>query len=322
MPVSDLLAGVLAALLSTNPPAATGNLVRQTTGLSIQIPNPTDPAETELRELMSEDDDAVQDVTKWTDDARAAAAAGAPQSEATLSFRVHQRLNGVKIRYEDYVRLHPNYVNGLLAYGSFLNDTGDTNGAMTQWEKARQIAPNNAAAWDDLGKLYEENDVKKALDCFTKAISLDPNQAVYYHNLAAAAYIFRTEAKAYWKIDDQDIYNLAIALYQRAMKLAPDDFILASNYAQCFYGINPPRWKQGLEAWTQCLKIAHDETERQGVYIHLARINVALGNYAEARHSLDAITNSMYLDLKKTLTRSLDNAMKKAMTNGLPQPLR
>jgi tetratricopeptide (TPR) repeat protein len=320
--MSDLLAGVLAALISTNTPVATSNLVREHTGISIAIPDPNDPVEKEYRNLVADDDAAAEEVEKWTDAANAAAAAGDSRAQTTLHFRVQQRLDGVKEKYEDFVRLHPDHVRALLAYGGFLRDAGDTAGARTQWEKASQLAPNNPAAWDDLGTIYEEGDVPKAFECFSKAIELDGSQAVYYHNLAAAVYLFRKEAAEHWKLSDQEVYDLSLALYRRALKLAPDDFVLASDYAECFYGISPPRWQEGLAAWNQCLELARDEVEREGVRVHLARINLALSNFEETRRNLDAITNGIYAKLKSKISSNLDAAMQTALTNGPPQPLR
>jgi tetratricopeptide (TPR) repeat protein len=320
--VSDVLAGVLAALISTNAPAAASNMVQRTTGISVDIPNPNDPVEREFRELLEYDDSASDDVLKWTDAANTSSATGDDSAQSTLRFRIHRRLEGVKERYTDFLQRHPDYVRALLAYGSFLNQTGENDEAKTEWEKARQLAPNNPAAWDDLGTLYEEGDVKKSFEYFSKAIELDPSQSVYYHNLAAAVYLFRKDAAEYWKISDQEVYDKALGLYQKAVKLAPDDFILASDYAMCFYGINPPRWKDGLAAWTQCLKIAPDERDREGVYIHLARMNLALFNFDEARRNLASITNETYAVLKNKISRNIDETIQNVLTNGTPQLLR
>ncbi|MGD1084035.1 MAG: hypothetical protein ABSA47_04690 [Verrucomicrobiota bacterium] len=320
--MSDLLAGVLAALISTNTPAATSNLVREQTGISISIPDPKDPVEKEYRNLITDDDTAAEEIEKWADTAHAATAAGDTHAQATLQFRIRQRLDGVKNNYEEFLQLHPEHVRALLAFGGFLKETGDTEGARVQWEKARQLAPKNPAAWDDLGTLYEEDDVQKAFECFSKAIELDPSHAVYYHNLGELVFMERKEAAEHWKISEEEVYDLSLALYRKATKLAPDDFILATDYAECFYGVNPPRWKEGLEAWTECLKIAPDERDREGVRIHLARISLALSNFDEARRNLDGVTNGIYLAQKNQISRNIEAAIQKALTNGPPQPLR
>jgi hypothetical protein len=65
-------------------------------------------------------------------------------------------------------------------------------------------------------------------------------------------------------------------------------------------------------AWTNALQIAHNDVEREGVYIHLARIKMAAGRFAEARAQLAAVTNSMYADLKHLLERGLAQRENKA----------
>ena len=303
-------------------PATVSNLVQDKTGISVQVPDPNDPVEKEFLKLEAEDDAAVEEVEKWTDAAAAAAAAGQPQAQLSLRLRVRERLDAVKTDYEDFLRHHPDYVRARLAFGSFLDQSGDPSGAETQWEKARQLAPNNAAVWNNLGKIYEDTNVKKAFEYFSKSIELDPSQAVYYWNLAMSVYVCRTDAQEYWKISEQEVFDLALALYRKAMKLDPENFILATDYAECFYGIRPPRWQEGLAAWNQCLKIAHDEVEREGVCIHLARIHLALDHLDESRRALYSVTNKMYSVLNNKVAANLNEAMQRALTNGVPQPLR
>jgi hypothetical protein len=51
------------------------------------------------------------------------------------------------------------------------------------------------------------------------------------------------------------------------MKLDPNNFVLATDYAQSFYGTKPPRYKEGLEAWKNVLPLARDDIEREGARV-------------------------------------------------------
>jgi tetratricopeptide (TPR) repeat protein len=130
--------------------------------------------------------------------------------------------------------------------------------------------------------------------------------------------------KEFYGINEQQVFDKALALYQKAIKLDPDNFPLATDYAQSYYGIKPLRTNDALVAWTNALKIAHDDTEREGVFIHLARVKIAAGRFNEARAQLDAVTNSVYADLKKRLERSLlerENAATNSTTVSTSAPI-
>jgi tetratricopeptide (TPR) repeat protein len=319
--VSDLLVGLLAAALSTNPPLAVSNLVAEKTGVSVPIVNTNDPVESEYYKILLDDDAAEKDVLNWTENAEAFAKAGGDDRRLTLHLRIEQRLDRVRREYEDFVQRHPKHVNAHLAYGSFLNDTKDEDGAIAQWEAARQLAPTNPAPWNNLANIYgHHGPILKAFEYYDKAIELDPNQAVYYQNLATTVYLFRVDASNYYHLSENEVFDKSLGLYRKAIELAPDDFVLFTDYAESYYGIKPPRWKEGLEAWTEALKVAHSEVEREGVYIHLARFNLKLGQFDAARQDLSMVTNDMYLTLKKRVTRNLAEAIAEAATNAPAMP--
>ncbi len=111
-------------------------------------------------------------------------------------------------------------------------------------------------------------------------------------------------------------------LYAKAIKLDPTNFPLASDVAQTYYGIKPTRTEDALIAWTNALHIAHDDVEREGVYLHFARLKLHAERFAEARAHLSAVTNEMYADLKKRLARNIEEQERQAKaakeTNGPP----
>jgi cytochrome c-type biogenesis protein CcmH/NrfG len=304
--VNDLTIGLLSALLATNQPQAVSNLIQQNTGASVTIVNPDDPAEQELRKLMIADDAATTEVDTWIRDNDALTAKGAGESKQELNRRILARFDSVRKNYEDFLRSHPNNARGYLAYGSFLNDIGDEEAAMLQYENARQIDPNNPAAWNNLANYYgEHGPITNAFAYYARAIELDPREPVYYQNFATTVYLYRKDAREFYGINEQQVFDKALELYRKAVQLDPDNFPLATDYAQSYYGIRPLRTNDALVAWTNALQIAHDDNEREGVYIHLARIKIAAGRYDEARAQLDAVTNAAFAGLKDRLERSL-----------------
>jgi tetratricopeptide (TPR) repeat protein len=176
--------------------------------------------------------------------------------------------------------------------------------------------------YNNLANLYGHlGPVKKAFDYYAKAIELNPQEPIYYHNFGTTVYLFRKDAMDFYGITEQQVYDKALGLYSKALKLDPQNFPLASDVAQTYYGIRPLRTEEALKAWTNTLAIAHDEIEREGVYLHLARIKLAAERFAEARAHLSAVTNDMYDVLKKRLARNLDEQEQKARgTNATSVP--
>jgi cytochrome c-type biogenesis protein CcmH/NrfG len=118
-------------------------------------------------------------------------------------------------------------------------------------------------------------------------------------------YLFRKDARTFYGINEQQVFDKALELYRKAVQLDPDNFSLATDYAESYYGIRPLRTNDALVAWTNALNIAHNDAEREGTYIHLARIKISAGRFGEARAQLDAVTNAFYADLKKQMEHNL-----------------
>ena len=304
--MSDLLIGLVSAVLATNQPQAISNLVEQHTGVSVTMVNPNDPLEQELQKLMDEDDAAANEVDKWIRDNNNFFAAGAGISKEDMRLRILDRFMAVRKDYESFLRRNPDYARGRMAYGSFLNDIGEEEAAVAQYEIAAKLNPKDPAVWNNLANYYGEfSPVTNAFAYYAKAIELDPSEPVYYQNFATTVYLFRKDAREFYSINEQQVFDKALGLYLQAMKLAPDNFPLATDYAQSYYGIKPLRTNDALVAWTNTLAIAQDESQREGVYLHLARIKLSIGQYDEARAHLAAVTNADYTDLKNRLQRSL-----------------
>jgi tetratricopeptide (TPR) repeat protein len=313
------LVGLLGALVSTNQPAALSNLVVQNTGISIAVTDPNDPVEKEYKKLLEDDDDAHADVDKWIREDQAFAAHGAGVPSPDLNRRIKDRLEPVSKAYQDFIKRHPDHVRARVAYGSFLGDMNDEEGSEEQLEKALELNSHDPAVYNNLANIYGHiGSVKKAFEYYAKAIELNPRESVYYHNFGTTVYLFRQDAMEFYGISEQEVFNKALDLYDHAMKLDPTNFPLASDVAQSYYGIKPTRVEDALRSWTNALAIANDEIEREGVYLHFARIKLHAGRFAEAHAHLNAVTNEMYTVLKDRLTRNLAEAEAKG-TNSAPE---
>jgi tetratricopeptide (TPR) repeat protein len=315
--VSNLLIGLLSALVATNQPIALSNFVAQTTGVSLEVTDPNDPVEKAYRKLLDEDDAAQEEVDKWIRDNEAFKEKGAGIPEPAMRAQVLQRLEPVRKAYEEFLQRHPSHARAHLAYGSFLMDLREEEEAVKQMERARELDPKNPAPWNNLANHYgHRGPVKKAFEYYAKAIELNSNESVYYQNLATTVFLFRKDAMEFYGFDEPQVFNRSLELYRSALKLDPGNFVLASDYAQSYYGIRPMRHAEAIQAWEEALKAASNDEEREGVYIHLARIKLDAGRFDEVRNHLNSVTNAVYNVLKNRLVRNLNERENKSQPDG------
>ena len=308
MAVSNLLIGVLGALVATNQPVALSNLVTETTGVSIAAVDTNNPVEQELQKIEEADDAAAAEVDGWIRQNQEFAAKGAAIPKDELNRRIRGRFEVSRKAYQDFIQRHPDYAQGRVAYASFLNDLGDEDGSFAQLLKARDIDPKIPAIWNNLANYYgEHGPLTNAFICYEKAIEIDPTEPVYYDNFGTTVYLYRKDVKEYYHINEQQVFDKALGLYRSAMRLDPTNFLMASDFAMSYYGIKPLRTNDAMLAWTNALKLARDEVEREGVYIHFARLEAQTGDFADAHKRLDAVTNAMYTEMKRRVARSLND---------------
>ncbi len=303
--------------MATNTPVATSNLIRQQTGITVSIPDPNDPVERSFQRLLALDDEAQEEVDRWIRENNAFAQQGGGLPNADLNIKILQRFEVVRTNYLNFLTTHTNHARAHLAYGSFLNDIGSEAESVEYMEKARNLDLSNPAAWNNLANYYgHRGDVKKAFDYYAKAIELNPNEPVYYQNYGTTVFLFRKDAREHFGITEQEVFDKALSLYAEAIKRDPGNFPLATDIAQSYYGIKPMRTNEAFTAWNYAMSVAHDQIERDGVHIHLARWNREIGNYQEARRHLNIITNAMYGDLKQRILKSVDE--EEAAATGRP----
>lgn len=301
------LALAVLGLLALRAPAADTNAVSGATNAPAATAESPEAVEREYSQLLAADDEAQGEVDKWIRDNNAFTAQGAGVSAQVLNRRILERFAPIRKSYEEFLQRHPNHVKALIAFGSFLNDLHEEDAARDKWEKALKLDPKNPAIYNNLANIFtHDGPITNAIAYYEKAIQLNPLEPLYYHNLSDTVYSFRTDAKEYYSLtNDQQVFDKSLDFFRKALKLDPENFTYASEFATDYYGIKPLRVDEALGAWTNALQLAHDDIEREGVYLHLARVNLAGGRFALAHAHLDAITNAAYADLKGRLAKNL-----------------
>jgi tetratricopeptide (TPR) repeat protein len=318
--VAELLSTLLSALVATNGPFAPTNTAEKKTSV-VNVAAVNDPVEKEYLNLLAADDAAQADVDQWIRENNQFKAQGAGADQAALNLRIRKRFEPVKQAYEDFLRVHADHARARLAYGSFLSDIGEEDAAQAQWEKARESDPRNPASWNNLANYYGHNGpVTNAFRYYAKAIELNPRESTYYFNLATTVYLFRHDATNYYGLTLPQVFEKAMGLYRKALELDPENFVLATDYAQSYYGFDPRltgnaeqdhKIKQkhcddALAAWQSAFKLAKDDLERQGVLLHYARLQINAGRLEQARTNLNAVINEGLMTTKSNLLKKLE----------------
>lgn len=332
--MTNLITALIAAVLSTNPAVAVSNAIVGATGISVNIPDRNDPVEKEYQKLLDEDDKAQEEIDEWIKSTASDTSTNSPINRATLRLKIQQRLEGVQKSYESFLKKYPDHTRARVAYASFLSDIGKEEESRQQLEIAKEKDPKNPAVWNNLANYYGHNGpVTNAFIHYEKAIELNPYEPIYYQNFATTVYMFRQDSMDFYKLTEEQVIEKAIGLYKKALELNPKDFLIASDLAQTYYGYKIPKPQESLSgenkavqqlgdkaiaAWRVAEKLARDDIEREGVLIHIARWQINLARFDEARKTLNLVTNEMYETTKARLLRKLeenDPSVKNSSTN-------
>lgn len=264
----------------------------------------------ELKRLESLSAAAEREVESWIQ-ANQFSTNHSPQSEKELNRRIEARLGAVQKEYEQLVAAYPTNDLARVDYATFLSDVmRDEPAALKQLETALRFNTNNADIYNNLANIYGHiGSVRKAFDFYTRAIELNPREPVYYHNFGTTVFLFRTDVKEHYRLNEQQVFDKALDLYAKAMKYDATNFDLASDVAVTYYGIQPPRIEAALQAWTNALRLARSPSQRQEVELHLARLKIKNREFEQARAILNTVTNQQHLDVKRRLERTLDRVM-------------
>ncbi len=325
---------------STNAAAAVPSPASQSTETnSVSAPRTApakltvpDPVTVEYEALLEQDQDALDEVDAWIQEDHARTRGKTAPADVTLHARVRDRLAKVRQVYDDFLLRHPDHAKAHLAYASFLQEIHEEGEALRHMEKSRELDPTDPAAWNNLANYYGHfGPVTKSFEYYAKAIELNPKEPVYVQNLATTVFLFRKDATNFYRLTEWQVFEKSLELYRQALRLDPTNFLLASDYAQTYYGIRTPEslaatardqlqrqlTSNALTAWTNAYELASDDLQRQGVATHLARVKLNSGRFDEARRDLESVTNEVYLALKQRLLRNLEEKRKQSTEDAL-----
>ncbi|MDR0684122.1 MAG: tetratricopeptide repeat protein [Spirochaetaceae bacterium] len=155
-------------------------------------------------------------------------------------------MTGREISETGYMRIAPGDIGRqLLERGDAYADKKDYDRAIEEYTQAILLDPDNAYAYHSRGDAYYwEDDYDRAIADYDQAIRLDPDNAYAYHSRGDAYY---------WKDD----YDRAIADYDQAIRLNPDEDLHYSSRGKAY------QWKddydRAIADYTQAIRLNPDE---------------------------------------------------------------
>ena len=132
--------------------------------------------------------------------------------------------------------------------GMVFGQQGDADGAIECWQKAVELNPDYFQAWYDLGNAYYSgrNDFDSAYKYWQKALELKPDDNDVLYNLGNA---YRERGE----------FDKAIDIYKKVIGKNPKDHEAWNNMANAYSGKG--EIKSAIECWEKALEIKPDKVE-------------------------------------------------------------
>ena len=295
-------------ILDTSPEASTFSHAHR---------KPPIQTEQQFRKLLSKDDKAIADITRWLEEYQEKIKTDISLQRNFIQL-TQARLLDVRQAYEDFLALNPNHNKARAAFASFLTYIRDEQGAIDQWHNALKSDSANATLWNNLathlGTLSIEsgNDklISNILDNFNKSVNFAPNEPLYHNNYATALSLYSIKAADHYQTSQASILKEASEHFHKAHSLAPKDFNYAADYAESFLDIRPLQYDIAIEAWNKARQLAKKNLQIQWVELQIAILEIEDGKINTAKTRLAKVTDQSFSGLKKRLLETITNSNK------------
>jgi len=248
-----------------------------------------------------------------------------PHTPPAVIERWKAHLKRLERDYQHFLHDHPQHARAMVAYGGLLYDDVDEDEGARWWEKAIAVDPREPYAYNDLANVYgHEGGAAKALRYYQTAIDLAPTEPVFRFNWATTCQLFRKESHAVYGWNVDEIFQHSMEQYRAARDLDPQNYDLSSTYAETFYQLPKPDWPGAYEAWQFCLRQPLDDSQREFVCGHLARVCVRRGRIDEAKQWLAKLPDNDHASVRRLIERKIAELSQKTggstTTNPPPNP--
>jgi tetratricopeptide (TPR) repeat protein/S1-C subfamily serine protease len=170
------------------------------------------------------------------------------------------------------IDINPNFAEAYNNRGNLYSDLQKYDLALSDWNKAIDINPNFAEAYNNRGNLY--SDLQKydlAISDYSKAIDINPNYAWAYYNRGILYY-------------NQQKYELALSDWNKAIDINPNFAEAYNNRGNLYSDLQ--KYELALSDYSKVIDInpnlAQAYYNRGNLYIHLQKYDLALSDWSKA----------------------------------------
>ncbi len=174
--------------------------------------------------------------------------------------------------FQEAIRLKPNYAKAHDYLGSALDHEGQTEGAIREFQEVIRLKPNDADAYNNLGNaLGKQGRIDEAIRQFQEALRLKPDDAAAHYSLGAA-------------LDQKGQIDEAISQYQEAIRLKPDYADARNNLGNAF--LNQGRTDEAISQYQEAIRFKPDDATAHNnlgvALVRKGRSDEAISQYQEA----------------------------------------
>ncbi len=208
--------------------------------------------------------------------------------------------------YDVLIQKNPDFTAAYVAYGMFLGKIDMNRAAAAMLLKANKLDPNIALVKNQIAKLLaEDGKPLEALPWITSAIDLEPQEPLYHYQLGQLLLNARDDFIKSGDFTRAALDRTMLNAFAKAAELSPKDLSLEYQHVKAYYEVDPPRWDEALQLWTQLEEKPVSSAMRQLIRLQKANILIKLGRRDEAREILDHITDLQLTQEKQTLLDQL-----------------
>jgi adenylate cyclase len=191
------------------------------------------------------------------DNGYALAWSGLSQVYSTWGYQKQQRGDDFKPMYEQSLQASQKAVNLDPALGDAHRALAQSHlmlenfaQAAEEAQKAIELNPNDAEAWENLGRANPKGDSNWAIEKFTRAMELDPRLFSAHYGLG----------KIYF---DQKKYGKAIEHYQEALKIIPSSLDAHINLGKAYQGQG--KNQEAIKEFQRVLELKPDHPQAETI---------------------------------------------------------